>query len=340
MKKILVVLLSFILFIPLSFVKAETKDWYDGSFEVEWNKSAALADGSDYILLTTRSWASAMPGENQYTYGLIAVFPDNSIEVSGDYERKYDEACPGSFAIRTKLNTPLTLKSTTAGTKTVYFEHILNGKGTSLIGCDFATKYKDVNIALKFTEPPKPIKKSVQSNTSSTSAVILPTKPALSLSQSARITSAGKSIAIADASATQTINTSQKLTFSGTTSPNAKVTLTIHSDPITKEVTADATGAWSYTLDPKALNLPTGDHTVTAIATDTAGVASDEVSLAKFTLKEPPRLIEGPNPEPYNFFNMLNIVGGAVALILIGLLIWLEMKRRRSSLDNFNSLNI
>lgn len=54
-------------------------------------------------------------------------------------------------------------------------------------------------------------------------------------------------------------------TFSGTTYPNATVTVTVHSDPITCTATADAAGNWSCTLPA---DLPAGQHTVLVVMTN------------------------------------------------------------------------
>lgn len=55
------------------------------------------------------------------------------------------------------------------------------------------------------------------------------------------------------------------ITLIGQTVPFATVALTIHSDPYTVTVVADAAGMWSYTI----YNLPAGNHYVEATITDT-----------------------------------------------------------------------
>lgn len=58
---------------------------------------------------------------------------------------------------------------------------------------------------------------------------------------------------------TGTPTISKRPTFSGVTTPNSTVTVTVHSDPVTCTTTADAQGNWSCTLDQ---DLPSGEHTV------------------------------------------------------------------------------
>ena len=55
-------------------------------------------------------------------------------------------------------------------------------------------------------------------------------------------------------------------TLSGTAAPNATVTITIQSDPITASVKADSAGKWSYTIPS---SLAAGTHTITV--TDSKG---------------------------------------------------------------------
>ncbi|OGH05432.1 MAG: hypothetical protein A2W22_02625 [Candidatus Levybacteria bacterium RBG_16_35_11] len=57
--------------------------------------------------------------------------------------------------------------------------------------------------------------------------------------------------------------------FSGTSTPNEKVTITINSDePIEVTVTADSAGNWTYRPDQE---LPPGQHTITISSKDSTG---------------------------------------------------------------------
>jgi len=57
-------------------------------------------------------------------------------------------------------------------------------------------------------------------------------------------------------------------TFSGIAPAFSKVVVTVHSDPVICETTADATGHWTCTLDKE---LPTGNHTVAIAVVDPQG---------------------------------------------------------------------
>ena len=65
--------------------------------------------------------------------------------------------------------------------------------------------------------------------------------------------------------------------FTGIAAPNAKVTVTIQSDPITCTTTADGNGNWSCT---PTTDIPNGDHTVTIQSVGTDG----QYTLASFKL--------------------------------------------------------
>lgn len=73
--------------------------------------------------------------------------------------------------------------------------------------------------------------------------------------------------------------TTPRPTFSGTTSSSALVSIILESpDPITDEVYADEDGNWSWQV-PEESALSDGQHTLTIIATDTAGKVSDPLTI-------------------------------------------------------------
>lgn len=189
-------------------------------------------------------------------------------------------------------------------------------------------------ITVIFTAPPSSPSTPTPAPRRVAPAPTPPVKPIVSLTNSYNIPSALNNSVPKPFTSTETpiIHKGEKLSFSGTTSPNAKLTMTILSDPITKEVTADADGKWEYNLDPNELQLDYGDHTITAYATDTNGVTGDEVELAKFTLEKlpPVEVVK----ETYQFkytdlFTPLNYILSAITLILIGGLVYLVVVRRR-----------
>ena len=128
----------------------------------------------------------------------------------------------------------------------------------------------------------------------------------------------------------------QPITFSGTTiTANSTVKLWIYSEPITAEVKSDKKGNWTYTLTQ---TLPPGEHRLEAQVIDPKGNTSAKVVIAKFT-------IEGATQAGYSSTTTASLttkailfgispliygLGGA-ALILIGLLIYLIIRRHRKS---------
>jgi hypothetical protein len=221
------------------------------------------------------------------------------------------------------------LSSTVVGQKEIKVS--VAGKGSGFLFDDPIT----VNFAAPSIASPTTPKSAEKKST----PVVASTKPTLTLDSKTKVTSTNQSVAIDASNANPIITTNQKLTLSGTTTADAKITLTIHSDPIIKEVTADADGKWSYTLDPKALALEPGSHTVTAIATDTKGVSSDSIELAKFELKDAPTPTETPQPYRWSWkelFSPLNYVFVGGILLLITGLVMLTIKRKRVPVGNFN----
>ncbi|HET9850184.1 MAG TPA: Ig-like domain-containing protein [Candidatus Saccharimonadales bacterium] len=84
-----------------------------------------------------------------------------------------------------------------------------------------------------------------------------------------------------DASKPVTLMQSQPLVLSGTTVPNAVVTLTIHSTPRTVTTTADKNGSWSYTVT----GLAPGNHYVEAAVTNPATKQTTQpIKLVSFTI--------------------------------------------------------
>jgi hypothetical protein len=113
---------------------------------------------------------------------------------------------------------------------------------------------------------------------SNTGPVIIP--PATVIADA--ITVAGKKITSIQ---NLTINQSQPMALSGTTVPNGKIILTIHSVPTTATVQADASGNWSYIIT----GLASGSHTVEATVTDPAtNQTSAQSKLLSFVIASTP----------------------------------------------------
>jgi hypothetical protein len=94
-------------------------------------------------------------------------------------------------------------------------------------------------------------------------------------------------------------------TFRGTGVPGSKIKLTIESEPIITEVTADQNGNWSYTINE---SLPPGDHKITITARDAFGVLrtithsftvlAQQASAATPTPTPSPTPTPTPSPTP------------------------------------------
>jgi hypothetical protein len=76
---------------------------------------------------------------------------------------------------------------------------------------------------------------------------------------------------------------SQKPVFSGYTTANSKITLTIRSKTVQAETLSDANGHWSYTPEE---SLSYGQHSLSLKITDKTGLVGDEQLAATFLIRE------------------------------------------------------
>ena len=165
---------------------------------------------------------------------------------------------------------------------------------------------------------------------STTSTPAATTSPASAAQPAVPETVVADTIAVAGKKVTSiqdlTISESQPLILSGTTVPNGKITLTIHSNPTTAAVQADATGKWSYTVT----GLQPGLHTINATVTDPAtNQTSASSKLLSFTVAAPatPATVARPTKNHSAIWFGLATAG---ALLLIVVAAALKMRKRRA----------
>lgn len=106
--------------------------------------------------------------------------------------------------------------------------------------------------------------------------------------------------------------TTPTMTLSGTTKPNTVVTITVHSQPITKKITADAQGSWSTPLDLSSLDR--GSHTVSAVYT-LDGSSSPDIKLFSFNY----------NPSRKT---LIYTAVGILLILLLSILLFVLIRRR------------
>jgi hypothetical protein len=113
--------------------------------------------------------------------------------------------------------------------------------------------------------------------------------------------------------------TVKTLRLAGVSPPNSFVTLFVYSDPIVVTVKADATGAWTYTLDRE---LPDGTHHVISAITDGGGrILAKSVPLP--FVKQAAAVTAGEtlpvNPGAPTFFSGASLYGIiAIVIALLG----------------------
>jgi|GEM_PF-2978492 len=129
------------------------------------------------------------------------------------------------------------------------------------------------------TSTPKTAKSTTAPSTSATQPTAVPETVVTDT-----ITIAGKNVTPPEGQGL-TIKQSQPMMLSGTTVPNGKITLTIHSNPTTATVQANSSGKWSYTVT----GLSPGSHTIYAVVTDPAtNQTSASSKLLAFTIAAAP----------------------------------------------------
>jgi len=216
--------------------------------------------------------------------------------------------CTGTF----------TLKSSVAGTKTVGVK-IKPGKD------DYQPAGNTVNVA--FTAPaaatPKPATPTPVAATPTPAPT--PTPPAapssgLKLNNQALTESASPSI-----------KAGESIVLSGNTVANGVVTLYIFSTPRQATVTANAQGAWSYTLT----GLEAGAHHVEATVSDpTTKLSSERTTVATFKIAavSTPSASQ-PSTKQTNAWLLWTLVGLAIVGIMAAG-IWWYRKRQQSTPPN------
>lgn len=319
-----------------------------GTYKVILDKSTVTADGKDFITIKASlvdgdgtlihnsdtsnlglqddpgtTVDSVVPGYLPDTHNRI-YFSDSTISFDScdaskciSYAPLYDNYVKQNYAYFRFVNSNqgfLRIKSSTAGKKTIklYGAQIAEYGGAFMDG--------SLSFDVTFTAPtasPSPIK------TTATPTLTRPAAPIVTKLANKDLTKNTDGTFIPTI-----IRQGTPLILTGTTSANATVHLTIHSDPIVADAIADKDGNWTYTVDK---DLALGDHTVDATVTDTNGQTSDSVTIAKFTLKAPITPVT-PEPETAGFI-MTPVTWGltALAVALVPVVVWLEILRRRKN---------
>lgn len=117
----------------------------------------------------------------------------------------------------------------------------------------------------------------------------------------------------------------EPITFSGTTLPNATVTLEIRSNPITATTQSNSKGIWEYTLDQ---TLDAGEHTLKVAVADASGNASEQSDPLTFVVQEASQDGEAPDNASLSMLALVGIALGAGLLIIFFILVF---KLRRSA---------
>lgn len=115
-------------------------------------------------------------------------------------------------------------------------------------------------------------------------------------------------------------------TFSGVTTPNSTVTVTVHSDPLSCSTTSDAQGNWSCTLDK---DLEPGQHTVNILVTKPDSSTESFGPYTVNVLGDSTTAIT--NKTPLASTGTFLATGSLLAAAIIGASVYLQKKTKRIS---------
>lgn len=123
-----------------------------------------------------------------------------------------------------------------------------------------------------------------------------------------------------------------KPTFSGVATPFSKITVTVHSDPITCTATANGAGMWTCTLPQ---TLPAGQHTVKVNVTAPDGTTS-ELGPYTVTVKgdTPTQLSGQVSKKPTFIFWLILIAAGLFVIAIIAAMIARSRRKSRDTSHN------
>jgi hypothetical protein len=306
----------------VSFCSENNGEILDSYMVFSTNKNSAKADGSDSIIVTYTNIMRSAGTTNEAPYcGNTNCRDSEWVTTSSNSDNQIystDEGVKISqgnlvFAAKcSRMTTSAKVTSTIPGEKTIKIGY---PAGTIVLGKPDPNEYVILSLKVTFTSP------TTSSTTSPTATTQKPSPPTITTINNEQLPENKVS--------TQTIRVGDPITFSGKTIPNATVRLYITSEPITAETKSDKDGNWSYTLTQA---LEPGDHKVEAEVRDEKGNTSDKVEIARFTIKSKTIPVQSKESEkiPRFIFTPLTYGLAGLAVILIGLLVYLVIKRRRA----------
>lgn len=220
--------------------------------------------------------------------------------------------------------TPVSINSTTAGTKAISGAFWCTADNPSLIAnlelgsVTFnAVPANSANGAT--TQNRSTTQLQTQNNTTQT-------PPAVPVLESLRV---GNTQFAADKILENKFKQDEKKIFSGKAIANGKVTLYFQSEPFEATATADKDGNWTYELTK---DLGEGEHTLQIAVTDpVTNLTSDKSQPVKFTLIAAARSENQTQTAKTNDYTWWYVGGGIVAVILAGVLGFLIYRRKKIS---------
>ena len=244
------------------------------------NKDTAVANGTDTITISATSLTYYNLDYSALTSQTRPSCDDQShpaflVRASGSGNtitpESMDVSCPSGTAT-------FTLKSTVAGTKQITVYGPAKDPVFPWLLIDGLT------VSVNFTTPPVAATTKKATTTTTTTATTASTTPATATtvtSETPVVVSKFNGTAVSADSAENVFEQSGTYKLTGTTYPNAKVTLYIYSEPFITQVTADANGYWEYVVTK---TLEPGAHKIEAEVTKADGTVVPKAEIANFRI--------------------------------------------------------
>lgn len=308
-----------ILILVLSFLNINIQKAYATSL------SYTLSVSSNCAVLVSGSASSTANVVNNETSNLTVFNSDLivSISVSGG-------GVPGGSVLQpnnkasTKANQTFQLGTITSQ-QTITFTAIPNSTNPAAEGNNCPTGSTPISGKLIINPIAPTSKTTTTKTTSKTTTPANTTNENTSTStdkvEVTSIEAAGKSVPVGT---TFDIGTNDTLNITGKTVAKGEITLTIHSEPKTTKVTADASGKWTYSV----AWLEPGSHYIEAAVTNPATKqTSATTKLLSFNVK-------GANGETSTKAkksnNTIFIIGGALVLLFAGIAGFMFLRKKKN----------
>jgi len=308
-------------------------------FEIFANKTNAVANGTDSIILSLKVHIDGCPGGGGPVFDRLSFSSDGQGNTfTPDILDLGNAGSPDFYSQVNDKTFTTNFKSTVAGTKNLHLlgNSYLNPPHLYDAVIDSFTDNSLMRVT--FSAPPVATATSTPRVTQRVTPTSIPTlttapsnlPPSIPVLEKLKVGNVEHAI---DKISENKLKQEEKKIFSGKTIPEGIVHLYFHSSPFEDTTIADKDGNWSYELKK---DIGAGDHTLQIAVTDPkTNLTSEKSKAVKFAIAG---VATTSTPEVKNSQSMFTnpILLGSVSLVLIGLVIdgvfgAKQMKKKKST---------